>query len=107
MCIEELLDSNEKVTVDHVTFIMENKFYMNIDPLIVESILREDDNFSLIEVKSASLDKDYYNTLTVDLHSTNKNKDFVNSLTNQKALIFSDDICDLSLLSWTVGIPIC
>lgn len=107
MCIEDLLDSNEKTTIDYVNFIVENKFYMNIDPLIVESTLRKDDNFRLIEVRSANLDKDYYNTLTVDLHDTDKNKEFVKSLTNQKDLMLSDSISDLSLLSWTVGIPIC
>ena len=35
MCIEYLLDSNEKTTIDYVNFIVENKFYMNIDPFIV------------------------------------------------------------------------
>jgi hypothetical protein len=107
MCIEDLLDSNEKTTIDYVNFIVENKFYMNIDPFIVESNLRKDDNFRLIEVRSASLDKDYYSTLTVDLHDTVKNKEFIKSLMNQKDEMLSDSISDLSLLSWTVGIPIC
>lgn len=107
MCIEDLLDSNDKVVIDFVEVFLDGSAIYKLDPLSIEKLLREDKKFCIVDVESCELTQDYYNTLSINLHSTKNNKKFFELLSSFKPIIFDKNIYDLSLLSWTTNMPVC